>query len=49
MHRWSVEHQIFAAETLLGLKCKATNGDEQNAADYTEMHVTLGAHFPVFL
>jgi hypothetical protein len=25
------------------------NGEEQNAEDYAEMHVTLGAHFPVFV
>ena len=25
------------------------NGDEQNAEDYAEMHVPLGAHFPVFV
>jgi len=25
------------------------NGDEQNAEDYTEMHVPLAAHFPVFI
>ena len=23
--------------------------DEQNAEDYVEMHVPLGAHFPVFV
>jgi hypothetical protein len=25
------------------------NGDEQNAEDYAEVHVPLGAHFPVFV
>jgi hypothetical protein len=25
------------------------NGDEQNTEDYAEMHVPLGAHFPVFV
>jgi hypothetical protein len=31
--------------TVLGLKC----GDEQNTEDYAEMHLPLGAHFPVFV
>jgi len=25
------------------------NCDKQNAEDYTEMHVPLAAHFPVFI
>ena len=24
-------------------------GDEQNAEEYAEMHVGIGAHFPVFV
>ena len=32
-----------------GLSVRRLNGDEQNAEDYTEMHVPLGAHFPVFV
>jgi hypothetical protein len=32
-----------------GLSVRRLNGDEQNAEDYAEMHVTLGARFPVFV
>jgi hypothetical protein len=31
------------------LSVRRSNGDEQNAEDYAEMHVPLGAHFPVFV
>ena len=34
---------------VLGLSVRRLNGDEQNAEDYAEMHVPLGAHFPVFV
>jgi len=34
---------------VLGLSVRRLNGDEQNAKDYTEMRVSLGAHFPVFV
>jgi len=34
---------------VLGLRVRRLNGDEQNAEDYAEMHVPLGAHFPVFV
>jgi hypothetical protein len=30
------------------LSVRRLNGDKQNAEEYTEMHVPLGAHFPVF-
>jgi hypothetical protein len=32
-----------------GLSVRRLNGDEQNAEDYAEMYVPLGAHFPVFV
>jgi len=32
-----------------GLSVRRLNGDEQNAEDYAEMHVPLGAHFPEFV
>jgi hypothetical protein len=32
-----------------GLSVRRSNGDEQNAAEYAEMHVPLGADFPVFV
>jgi len=32
-----------------GLSVMRLSGDEQNAEDYAEMHVPLGAHFLVFV
>ena len=32
-----------------GLNVRRLNGDEQNAEDYAEMPVPLGADFPVFV
>ena len=32
-----------------GISVRRLNGDEQKAEEYTEMHVPIGAHFPVFV
>ena len=34
---------------IMGLSIRRLNGDEQNAEDYSKMHVPFGAHFPVFV
>ena len=40
------KHHVFKSlfENITQVSC-----DEQNAKDYDEMHVPLGAHFPVFV
>ena len=41
------KHYVFKLS--YGLSLRRSNGEEQNAEDYAEMHVPLGAHFPVFV
>jgi len=41
------KHYVF--KSLFEDNITQVNGDEQKAEDYAEMHVPLGAHFPVFV
>jgi len=41
------KHYVF--KSLFEDNITQVHGDEQNAEDYAEMHVPLGAYFPVFV
>ena len=41
------KHYVF--KSLFEDNITQVSCDEQNAEDYAEMHVSLGAHFPVFV
>jgi hypothetical protein len=46
---WNFKSSCKMRRTVLGDKCKATEWRRANAEDYAEIHVPLGAHFPVFV
>jgi hypothetical protein len=40
---------LINQESVEAIQRQRLNGDEQNAEDYADLHVTLGTHFPVFV
>ena len=41
--------KLYVFKSLFEDNITQVNGDEQKAEDYAEMHVPLGAQFPVFV